>query len=297
MKTKLLFAIFLTIGLSAFAQNPKIKPNTSPPSGTKPANTTPSQPSTNPTNTNNNTPTNTNTANTTATTNSRKESEEAVMVNVNLAVAVAEGEFKTTSNDNWGFGVSGYFAFNPFHDKLDNNLIRPFLLGVQLEYIWFDSKSDDYNTEDAFSTTAVESKVAVGAFAIGAAGRCEFLSKVVYPFVEYQAGLRFFNGSHDVSYERTAKSGVSGAQQNRKEEFSKNLESSIVGYYGWGAGIGFNAGGFRMEGKVVYQYGGRARYIDPESIVFNQIDNSVTYATKTSATDLFIPQFGISFTF
>lgn len=261
------------------AQNPRIKSNGNNPGATK-------------------TTSNTNNANpSSGNSTKRAESKEQVVFNLNFALGIPDGEFKTVSNNNWAFGFTGYLAYNPFHDVLDNNYIRPFLFGLQLEYLWFDSKSDDYNFEDAFTRSVVNSRVSTGAFAIGLAGRSEFISKVVYPFVEYNAGFRFFNGSHDITYTRTARPGVSSNQQDVSESFSKNLESDVVGYYGWAAGIGVNFDNLRIEAKLAYQYGGRARYIDPESISFNQTNNSATYSTKSSSTDMYIPQIGISTTF
>ncbi len=275
----LLFVIASFSFVYTQAQNPRVKSNGNNPGASK-TTTTP----------NNAAPSSENAA-------KRAESKEQVVLNVNFALGIPDGEFKTISNDNWAFGFTGYIAYNPFHDILDNDYIRPFLLGLQLEYLWFDSKSDDYNFEDAFTRSVVNSKVSNGAFAFGLAGRSEFISKVVYPFVEYHAGFRFFSGSHDITYTRTAKPGVSSNQQNVNESFSKNLESDVVGYYGWAAGIGVNSNNLRIEFKLAYQYGGRARYVDPESVTFNQTNNSVSYSTKTSSTDMIIPQIGISTTF
>lgn len=282
MKPPVKTYLFVIASLSfayAQAQNPRVKSNGNNPGAAK---TT--------TSSNNAAPSSENAT-------KRADSKEQVVLNVNFAVGIPDGEFKTVSNNNWAYGFTGYLAYNPFHDILDNNYIRPFLLGLQLEYLWFDSKSDDYNYQDAFTQSVVNSKVSTGAFAIGLAGRSEFISKVVYPFVEYNAGFRFFNGSHDINYTRTAKPGVSANQQNVNESFSKNLESDVVGYYGWAAGIGVNFDNLRIEAKLAYQYGGRARYVDPETVTFNQADNSVSYSTKSSSSDMYIPQIGISTTF
>jgi len=222
-----------------------------------------------------------------------KPSSEKVMICFNGLIATPDGQFHEVSNGNWGAGLTGYFAYNPFHESLNNNWIRPFIIGLQLEYIWFNSMSENFSGNDVAARTETRSRVTQGAFAIGPAGRIEFLSKVIYPFFEYNVGLRFFNGTHKITFTRYPYSGNPATT----DEVSQTLSSAGVGYYGYAGGIGIKLpSNVRVEFKLGYQRGGRATYIDPESVVINS-NNTVGYSTKSSRTDMFFPQIGISGTF
>lgn len=225
-------------------------------------------------------------------TEKRQPSEEKVVLNFNGILGLPDGQFKEISNNNWGYGIGGYLAYNPFHSSVDNNVIRPFILGLNFEYLWFNNRSVTFNGNDIAARTETRSRVRQGAFGIGPAGRIELLSKEVYLFGEYQMGLRFFSGTHKITFTRYPYSG----NEPTVDELSRTLEADVAWYYGGAVGIGANTGGLRIEFKLGYQRGGYATYIDPESITFNSA-NSVSYRTKSSFTDMFLPQLGVSTTF
>lgn len=236
--------------------------------------------------------TNTNQAAGSSSGTSERTSEEKVVLNFNGMLGLPDGEFKDVSNNNWGYGIGGYLAYNPFHSSVDNSLIRPFIFGLNIEYLWFNNRSETFNGNDIAARTETRSRVKQGAFAIGPAGRVELFSKEVYLFAEYQVGLRFFSGKHNITFTRYPYSG----NEPTVDEVSRTLEADVVGYYGGALGLGVNTGGLRIEFKLGYQRGGNATYIDPESITF-QSANSITYKTKSSFTDMVMPQIGISTTF
>jgi hypothetical protein len=209
-------------------------------------------------------------------------------------LGLPHGEFKDISN-NWGYGMSVKLAYNPFHSLLVGEYVRPFLLGLEVQHIWFGAKTENFSQTEDFYVNDIESRVSSGAIGIGLSGRCEFLSYKFYPFVEYNAGFRFFSGSNNVTITKTPRPNVQGSITT--DNASRTLEASTVGYYGFGGGLGFSNGHhFRFELKLNYQYGGDATYIDPESVVFDT-NNRISYKTKSSKTDMFIPFIGCSFLF
>ncbi len=310
----LTFLIFSVICINA--QNPRIKPASKNPGANKPANRTttpaPNRSNANPANPTptkpapasvtptpaNSAPANTTPAAGASISNTETSSPEPlknnVILNLGGILGLPHGEFKEISN-NWGYGISARLAYNPFHSLLVGEYVRPFLLGLEVQHIWFGAKTENYSQTEAFYVNDIESRVSSGALGIGLSGRCEFLSYKFYPFIEYSAGFRFFNGSNNVTITRTPRPGFPG--NITTDNASRTLEASTVGYYGFGGGLGFSNGHhFRFELKLNYQYGGNATYIDPESVTFDA-NNRISYKTKSSKTDMFIPYIGCSFLF
>lgn len=308
--TTLTLLIFSTISL--YAQNPRVKPAPANPGVKKPTTGTTNSPA--PSRSNNNpnnpaapvrpTPRSTAPANTssadaaTPVSNTETSSIEPLKNNVILnfggILGLPHGEFKDISN-NWGYGISVKLAYNPFHSLLVGEFVRPLLLGLEVQHIWFGAKTENFSQTEAFYVNDIESRVSSGALGIGLSGRCEFLSYKFYPFIEYSAGFRFFSGSNNVTITKTPRPNVQGNIST--DNASRTLEASTVGYYGFGGGIGFSNGHhFRFELKLNYQYGGNATYIDPESVAFDA-NNRISYKTKSSKTDMFIPFIGCSFLF
>jgi len=300
--------IFSTIGL--YAQNPRVKPAPTNPGAKKTTTGTTTSPAPSRSNTNPSTPTaparpanavpSKSTSDDVASpvSNIETSSPEALKNNVILnfggILGLPHGEFKDISN-NWGYGISVKLAYNPFHSLLVGEYVRPFLLGLEVQHIWFGAKTENFSQTEDFYVNDIESRVSSGALGIGLSGRCEFLSYKFYPFIEYSAGFRFFSGSNNVTITKTPRPNVQGSITT--DNASRTLEASTVGYYGFGGGLGFSNGHhFRFELKLNYQYGGNATYIDPESVAFDS-NNRISYKTKSSKTNMFIPFIGCSFLF
>ncbi|MFN5885032.1 MAG: hypothetical protein ACK445_06795 [Bacteroidota bacterium] len=294
--------IFSTISL--YAQNPRIKPSPTNPGAKKTTTETTTSPApsrsyrtpTAPANTEpaNNTPAAVASPISNTETSSPEPLKNNVIFNFGGILGLPHGEFKDISN-NWGYGISAKLAYNPFHSLLVGEYVRPFLLGLEVQHIWFGAKTENYSQTEDFYVNDIESRVSSGALGIGLSGRCEFLSYKFYPFIEYSAGFRFFSGSNNVTITKTPRPNVQG--NITTDNASRTLEASTVGYYGFGGGLGFSNGHhFRFELKLNYQYGGNATYIDPESVAFDA-NNRISYKTKSSKTDMFIPFIGCSFLF
>jgi hypothetical protein len=227
---------------------------------------------------------------------STRYDEHKGMICLNGVIAVPYGEFDKVSNGNLGFGFNGYLAYNPFHKKLKANWIRPYLVGLKFEYVTFNNTEQSFFGGDFAARTETVSRVSQDAFAFGPAGRIELFDSWIYLLAEYHLGLRFFSGSHTISYTHTPYNG----DPSNTESASQALSSSIVRYYGFAGGIGFKReihvkpiSEISFEFKLSYQYGGIATSIDPESVILNS-NNSIEYSTKRSTTDMFLPQIGIS---
>ena len=213
------------------------------------------------------------------------------VVSVYVPVFLTDGTFKQVSNNMWGSGLGLAVLYNPFSEKINTKTLRPFLVGGEMSYVWFAYTTDYTRTYVSGYEYEVRNKVNTGAFSFGYIGRVEFLGRTVYPILIYQAGLRFFDGSQKISF-----TALNNNNQPVPSDISNILQGSVAAYVGYGGGLGISLGTLRIEAKLIQQLGSRARYIEPGSIVLNS-NQTVTYTTKKSTTNLIIPQFGVSIMF
>lgn len=213
------------------------------------------------------------------------------VISLYAPIYLTDGEFKQNSNNMWGGGLGLAVLYNPFSEKLNTKTLRPFIVGGEISYVWFGYTTDYTRTYVSGYEYEVRNKVNTGALSFGYLGRVEFLGRTVYPILIYQAGLRFFDGSQKISF-----TALNNHSQPVPSDISNILQGSVAAYVGYGAGLGISLGTVRIEAKLIQQLGSRAKYIDPESIVLNS-NQTVTYTTKKSTTNLIIPQFGISIMF
>lgn len=206
-----------------------------------------------------------------------------------LPVAFPYGQFRSLSSDMWGIGFGGGVMYNPFVSSVNSEWIRPYVLGLQFDYIWFSSKSTRTETTISNRNFDVVYKLNTGAFSFGYQGKIEFFSTHVYPFIAYQAGFRYFEGVQKIKY--TAEYDTD--QQYAPADVSDNISGSFTSYFGYGGGVGFGKKTLRFEMKVMKQIGSSARYIDPKSVEANP-NNTFTYSTKKSTTDMIVPQLTLS---
>lgn len=214
------------------------------------------------------------------------------VVSIYAPIYLTDGEFKTASNNMWGGGLGLAILYNPFSEKINTKTLRPFIVGGEFSYVWFGNTVNYSSTNINWQTYEVKNKVNTGAFSLGYIGRIEFLGRTVYPILIYQAGLRFFDGSQRISFTATGSSNPN----NQPNDITNVLQGSIAAYVGYGAGLGISLGTLRIEAKLIQQLGSRAKYIDPESIVLHS-NQTVSYTTKKSTTNLIIPQVGVSIMF
>lgn len=206
-----------------------------------------------------------------------------------LPVAFPHGQFRSISSDMWGIGFGGGVMYNPFVSSVNSEWIRPYVLGLQFDYIWFSSESTQTETTISNRDFDVEYKLNTGAFSMGYQGKIEFFSTHVYPFIAYQVGFRYFEGVQKIKY--TAE--YPDDQEYAPADVSDNISGSFTSYFGYGGGIGFGKETLRFELKVMKQAGSIARYIDPKSVESNP-NNTFNYSTKTSTTDMIVPQLTLS---
>lgn len=221
------------------------------------------------------------------------------MLNIGAIAGIPQGQFATNTNGDWNWGVDVSLLINLGQKRSKREWAENPLniyMGGGFQYLYNGGKTDTYSYNDQFTETTIRSKVNNNMWGIGFVTRAEFFTGVVKPFVELTAGVRFFSGSHRIDYTNKLYNS-SNPNDTRRQTFSNNLETSPVGYYGAGGGIRVGSESIRVELKVMYTKGSTAEYVDLEKIQFDRTDNSITYTTKKSTTDMIIPQLGVSLIF
>lgn len=218
--------------------------------------------------------------------------QSKLIVEAYLPIGLPHGQFKSLSNDMLGIGFGGGVLYNPFSSSVNPSLIRPYILGMQFDYMWFSRTSSHSETTINNRNFDVEYKLNTGAFSFGYQGKIEFFDTKIYPFLAYQAGFRYFEGVQKIIY--TAE--FPNDQQYAPADVSDNISGSFTSYFGYGGGIGFGHEALRFEIKVMNQIGSEARYIDPNSVVANP-NNTFTYSSKKSNTNMIVPQLTLSLHF
>jgi hypothetical protein len=218
--------------------------------------------------------------------------QSKIIVEAYVPIGLPHGQFKALSDDMWGIGFGGGLLYNPFTSSVNPRLVRPYVLGMQFDYMWFSSTSSHSETTISNRNFDVEYKLNTGAFSFGYQGKVEFFDTKIYPFIAYQAGFRYFEGVQKIKY--TAE--YPDDQQYAPADVRDNISGSFTSYFGYGGGIGFGKETLRFELKVMRQIGSEAKYVDPKSVVANP-DNTFTYSSKKSTTDMIVPQLTLSLHF
>jgi hypothetical protein len=222
-----------------------------------------------------------------------------VMMNISLIAGIPQGQFATNTNNDWGWGLDVSMLFNLGQKRPKSDWqSQPInvYMGGSFQYMYHGGKTDTYSYNDQFSETTIDSKVNNNMWGLGFVTRAEFFSGPVKPFVELVAGVRFFTGSHRIDYTNELYN-TSDPNTTRRQSFNNNLATSPVGYYGAGGGLRIGSEKVRVELKLTYSKGSKAEYVDLDKIEFDRTDNSITYTTKKSTTDMVIPQLGVSLIF
>jgi hypothetical protein len=221
------------------------------------------------------------------------------ILSIGAIAGVPQGEFAQQTNDAWGWGVDISMLFNIATARTKREWQRNpvnVYVGGAFQYISHGGKTDKYSYNDQFSETTINSKVNNNMYGINVLVRSEFLTGPVKPFLEMTGGVRFFSGSHKIEYENSLYNSTD-PNNTRRQTFSNNLGTSPVGFYGAGGGFRIGGENIRLEIKLMYTKGFKAEYVDLDKISFDRADNSITYETKKSTTDMVIPQIGLSINF
>jgi len=221
-----------------------------------------------------------------------KDTQPKLILEACMPISLPQGQFNQFSNGMWGVGFGGGVLYNPFSNAVNNDLIRPYILGLQFDYTWFSSNSSHSKTTINQRNFDVEHKLNTGAFSFGYQGKIEFLNTKIYPFIAYQLGFRYFEGVQKIKY--TAEN--VNEQEYAPTDLVDNISGSFTTYWGYGGGIGFGKEALRFEIKVMQQMGSQASYIDPNSVVANP-NNTFTYTRKKSFTNMVVPQLTLSLHF
>ena len=113
-------------------------------------------------------------------------------------------------------------------------------------------------------------------------------STEVQPYADACFGVEAFRTETDLTIKE---SGFSTAETPNTENSDMTL------YYGWAAGLRVRlAPHIFVDGRFEQQFGGKAEYVDSQTIVVNQ-DNTLQYDTKESLTNKYVYQLGLTVTF
>lgn len=222
------------------------------------------------------------------------------LVSLGFVVGIPQGEFKATTDGDAGFGfdisilanlASGKRTPQEWSERFVNVYV-----GGGFQYMRQNGVTDNHTEQNSFSTTSIESKVVNNMYALNAVSRVEIFPGLFKVFAEVSAGGRLFNGVHKLHVEDVPRS-YTNPNDVRETDYRNGLSSSVVGNVAYGGGFRIGSEQVKMELKVMYVKGTTADYVDIESIKFNRADNSVTYSTQRSATDMIIPQLSVSIGF
>lgn len=118
--------------------------------------------------------------------------------------------------------------------------------------------------------------------------RFRFTNLAIQPFVDGCVGLETYRTETDITIQE---SGFSTTQNPNTENFDMTV------YWSWAAGLRVRlAPHIFVEGRFEQQQGGKAEYVDSETIEVNQ-DNTLRYETKRSTTNKYVYQMGLAVTF
>jgi hypothetical protein len=223
------------------------------------------------------------------------------LLHLGLAVGVSQNEFRTVSNGatGIGLGITGMYNFMGTSGE-DKHAVNIYLGGT-FQYLYFGGQSNYTTYDDAYYSyiqDKVTTKVSLNAYTLLLAGRLSFFNGPVVPFLEGVAGGSVFDGVQKITFETQLKPGYySSTFKPSSSQISHTLASSMVGNYGYGGGLVLGRNAVRVELKVLYVRGTQATYVDNSSIKIDPASSNVQYTTKTSTTDMIIPQAGVTIIF
>jgi len=230
-------------------------------------------------------------------------SDNSILFGLGLIVGIPQNAFKEANNiPGIGLGITCMYNFMGT-DKIDKHPVNIYLGGT-FEYLYFGGESNHFSFDDPYPYNAiyntVTTSVNVNVYSLMISSRIEFLNGPIIPFLEVAVGGRLFDGNEKVTYDRTLHnggslpSGVSFSPTTTTD--NTHLESDFVGAYGYGGGLRVGRGAIKAELKLMNMRGTKGKYIERESIKIDN-NNNISYNTKTSTTDMLVPQISITATF
>jgi hypothetical protein len=207
-----------------------------------------------------------------------------------------QNDFNTNTNNAIGYGFDIAVLINLSGKRSRAEWEHRFInvyLGGNFQWMRQDGTRDSYSFEDSYSTTTVSSKVRNNLTGIGLLTRAELFPGAVKLFFELGAGTRLFSGAHHIEVENRPLSS-SNPDDVRTTTTNNNLRSALIGNYSYGGGLRICKNEIGIEFKFTSLKGTTAEYVDIKSIQFNRSNNTVSYETKNSKTDIIVFQIGIS---
>lgn len=217
------------------------------------------------------------------------------LVNLSGLLAFPQGDFGINTNNAMGYGFDVSVLINLGAKQSRAEVERRWVnlyAGGNFQYIRQDGTSDSYTSEDQYSTSDITSKVRNNMVGIGAVARVEFFPGKVKLFAEAGAGTRVFSGKHQYEIENTP-NGSTDPNDVQKKTTDTQLRTEVIGNYSFGGGIRLS----NIELKVLSVKGSKAEYVDMSSIQFDRANQTVSYDTKESKTDMILFQLGATFRF
>lgn len=202
----------------------------------------------------------------------------------NLNLAIPRGEFKDLAPRGAFFGVGGGFYSQVGQLPID--------LGGSFHYFWMGRERESFEMNDpVFGRYDVDSRVSSSMMPIHMHARISFLRTLndfFFPYVEVMGGFRIFNTRSVIEVDIPN-------EDNPEPETDNNI--GLTWSYGYGGGASFKLNtNVLLDARVVRMPGGRARYLDPESVRFNSNQEPV-FSRVRSKTDAMVYQLGLKLKF
>lgn len=205
---------------------------------------------------------------------------------VGLQMAEPKGEF-AQNFDGYPFGVAGNFTA-----PIGNS---PFEMGVGFAWNSMGANDEEVSVligqdaagDDIYDTGTM--RIRSNNYRYQAVARFRPFVKGIQIYGDLVAGVERFTTSTDVKINSSGYTEVVDANTVQRD-FGWNV--------GWAVGTRIRlAGALFLDARFEKMEGGAASYVDQESIIINEQDNTLEFETRESRTDKFTYQLGIALQF
>ncbi|MCC6601525.1 MAG: hypothetical protein IT223_12775 [Crocinitomicaceae bacterium] len=193
---------------------------------------------------------------------------------------------------------AGYYSGIPF--GVSGNLSIPvkhsaFELGGLFAWNNMDSNEEEVNVligtdetgDDIYSTGTMRVRTNTRRYHVFARLR-PFTGKF-QPYCDAFTGLQSYSTSTDIQIDNSGYTSSSDEQVNQKD---------LTTNFGWAAGIRIRlTGSLFVDTRFEKIEGGRATYVDPESVQVNERGDNIDYDVRESKTNQYTYQLGLAFQF
>lgn len=217
--------------------------------------------------------------------NPRRKHDNTGHFSPNLGLAFPQKEFSDLAPAKAFFGIGGAF-YGQRGERF------PLDIGGSFHYFWMGSETKTFNlTDEDIGDYDVESSVNASMMPVHAHVRISFLRTLndyVFPYAEVLGGFRIFNTKSVIE--------VDDFTENPPEPETDN-NYSLTWSYGYAGGLAVTlATNVLLDARVTMMHGGRAKYLDPESVTFND-QQEPQFERKQSKTDVLIYHLGVKLKF